>query len=158
MAAARLEGTSVSAINGVVAHFLDGRVLKGTTRDFSPGRPAFHLHPQQGTPCQVRMSQLKAVFFVKDLAGDPTRVDLLGFIKAPAETIHGKKIAVQFSDGELLCGYSLSYSPRRDGFFMFPADPGSNNLRVFVAAGEAQIAGGAEAEELAQRVLDSRAA
>ena len=105
------------------------------------------------------MSQLKAVFFVKDLAGDPNRVDLRGFIQAPPESTHGKKIAVRFSDGELLCGYSLSYSPRRDGFFMFPADAGSNNLRVFVlAAVDAQIEEGTAAEELAQRILDSRAA
>ena len=105
------------------------------------------------------MSQLKAVFFVKDPGGDPTRIDLRGFISAPPESRHGKKLAVQFTDGELVCGYSMSYSPYRDGFFLIPADPGSNNVRVFViAAADAQIMEGAAAVDLAQRVLDTRAA
>jgi hypothetical protein len=30
-------------MNLVVAHFQDGRVLKGTTSDFFPARPAFHV-------------------------------------------------------------------------------------------------------------------
>ena len=145
---------------GVVVHFLDGKVLKGTTQDFSPSRSSFHILPTDASPgVQVRCQQLKAAFFVKNLAGDPQRLDLRGFLAAPAETTHGKKIAVRFVDGELICGYSLSYSPRRDGFFMFPADPGSNNQRIFVVATSAQeIQEGSAAEELVQRILDAKAA
>ena len=150
----------MSTKNGVVVHFLDGKVLKVTTQDFSPNRPSFHVLPSGGSAgIQVRGQLLKAVFFVKTLSGDAHRVDLRGFLAAPAESTHGKKIAVQFADGELLCGYSLSYSPRRDGFFMFPADPGSNNHRIFVVVSSAkEIQQGAGAEELVQRVLDSKAA
>ena len=67
------------------------------------------------------------------------------------------KIAVRFKDAELLCGYSLSYSPERVGFFLFPADPGSNNMRVYVmifAVSEIQV--GPAAEQLAKRFLPGR--
>jgi hypothetical protein len=30
---------------------------------------------------------------------------------------------------------SLSYDETREGFFLFPADPGSNNERIFVIQG-----------------------
>jgi hypothetical protein len=64
----------------------------------------------------------------------------------------GKKVAVLFKDGELLCGYTLTYVPGRDGFFMFPADGDTNNLRVYVVnASTAEVKTGPEAEALAQR-------
>jgi len=37
-------------------------------------------------------------------------------------------------DGERLIGYTLGYDPRRPGFFLFPADPRSNNLRIIVVS------------------------
>lgn len=153
----------MSMVNGnlVVARFLDGRVLKGVTQDFQPKRPAFHLFVggSGDSSVQVRCNQLKAVFFVRDTAGDSQRQDLRGFIAGPAETVHGRKIAVRFADGEVLCGYSLSYSPHRQGFFMHPADSGSNNIRVFVVVSSAaEVQEGTNADEMAQRALDSRAA
>jgi hypothetical protein len=139
----------------VVARFSDGKVLKGTTQDFFPNRPSFHLIPTEGgNGLEIRCKQLKAVFFVKSFEGDSKRKDIRGFITAPAETAQGKKIAVRFKDGELLCGYSLSYTPDRDGFFVFPADAGGNNLRIYVLTGAAtEVKAGPAAEVLAQRVL-----
>ena len=144
----------------VVVRAADGKVLKGTTQDFFPNRASFHLIPTGGGPSiEVRARQLKAVFFVKDFAGDPGRKDIPGFIAGPAETGQGKKIAVRFKDGELMCGYSLSYLPDREGFFLFPADTASNNLRVYVVvAACAEIKAGPAADQLAQRVLDQRKA
>jgi len=146
--------------NAVVAHFMDGTILKGTTQDFAPSRPQFHVIPAGASRGQtVRLAELKAVFFVKDIAGDPDRLDLRGFIAAPPQGVHGRKIAVRFADSELLCGYAQSYSSARDGFFIFPADAGSNNQRVYVVSGNAaEIRDGEEAEELAQRILSSEAA
>lgn len=145
-------------VNRVVVHFSDGKLLKGTTQDFFPNRPSFHLQPADGGPAaEVRCKQLKALFFVKDFAGNRTRRDLRGFIAAPGETTHGKKIAVRFKDGELLCGYSLSYMPDRDGFFMFPADSGSNNLRVYVVmASTVEVKAGPAADVLAQKALAAK--
>ncbi len=143
----------------VVAHYLDGRIVKGSTQDFFPNRPMFHLRSMEGKALEVRCKDLKAVFFVKDIDGNEQRRDLLGFVRAPAETAHGRKLAVRFKDGELLCGYSLAYTQDRDGFFVFPADPGSNNLRVYVLTGSAaEIKAGPAAETLIQNHLKERAA
>jgi hypothetical protein len=146
--------------NRVVAHLLDGKLIKGTTQDFFPNRPVFHiLLAQGGESIEVRTKQMKALFFVKDFAGNNSRRDVRGFIEAPAETAQGKKLAVRFRDGEFFCGYSLTFSPEREGFFMFPADPGANNMRVYVMTSAAtEIKAGPAAEALAQRLLARRAA
>jgi hypothetical protein len=142
--------------NRVVAHFSsDGRVLKGSTQNFLPNRETFHVLPAEGAPVlEVRTQQLKGLFFVKDLAGDALRRDLRGFLSAPGEASHGKKIAVRFADGELLCGHSLAFQPGRSGFFVFPCDAAGNNLRVYVVSAAAvEVAAGPAADALAQRVL-----
>jgi hypothetical protein len=155
-----MEEGPMSDGNRVVAHLLNGKLVKGTTQDFFPNRPVFHiLSIQGGAPVEIRTKQLKAVFFVKEYAGNQTRRDIRGFLEAPGETAQGKKLAVRFKDGELLCGYSLTYSPEREGFFMFPSDAGTNNLRIYVlTAAAAEIKAGPAADVLAQRVLAQRAA
>ena len=66
---------------------------------------------------------------------------------------------MRFKDGELICGYSLAFSPDREGFFMFPSDVGANNLRVYVlTASASEIMAGPAADALAQKVLAKRAA
>jgi hypothetical protein len=147
--------------NRVVAHLVGGKIIKGTTQDFFPNRPLFHIQPSDpGPSVELRTKQLKALFFVREFAGNGQRRDIRGFIDGPGETAQGKKLAVRFKDGELLCGYSLSYSPDRDGFFMFPADSGSNNLRVYVVISSTiEVKSGPAAEGLAQKALgDERAA
>jgi hypothetical protein len=138
----------------VVARFADGRVRKGTTQDFKPTSARFHLTPAEGGPAlEVRLSELKALFFVRDYEGQASRVKVPGFLAAPAEMAQGKKVAVHFRDGELLCGYTLTFAPDRAGFFVFPADRDGNNLRIFVTvAAAAVIKVGAAAEQLAREV------
>jgi hypothetical protein len=152
--------------NKVVARYLDGRVLKGVTRDFSPNRVSFHVEVAgTGEIVELRCRHLKALFFVRSLDGDSSRQDLRGFVEGPAETAQGRKIAVRFRDDEFICGYTLSWSPDRDGFFLFPSDVGSNNQRIYVVvANTDEVKAGPQAEVLAQRILageralDSRAA
>jgi hypothetical protein len=141
--------------NKVVAHFGDGRLLKGSTQNFLPTRTAFHVLPAGGgAVVEVRSQELKALFFVKDFVGNAKRRDLRGFLAAPGETPHGRKVAVRFEDGEFLCGYSLAYQPGREGFFVFPADAGGNNLRVFVvAAATVEVKAGPAADALVRQVL-----
>ena len=142
-------------INKVVAHYLAGELVKGTTHDFFPTRPTFHIDPADGSgKIEVVGKALKALFFVRDFAGSPRRNDIPGFISGPSETSHGKKVAVRFKDGELLCGYTLTYTPSREGFFVFPADPQSNNLRAYVLTGATTtIKVGPAAEALALQSL-----
>ena len=123
----------MSETNKVVVRFSDGRVQKGTTEDFYPNRPAFHIRPLGGSVMlDVRCKDLKAVFFVRDFAGDPKRHETRGFERATTDISRGKKIAIRFKDGELIFGFTLTYMPDRNGFFITPADPASNNLRIYV--------------------------
>ena len=146
--------------NRVVAHMLGGKLIKGTTQDFFPNRPIFHVQPADGTTTvELRTKQMKALFFVREFAGNHERRSIRGFIAGPSETAQGKKLAVRFKDGELLCGYSLSYSADRDGFFMFPSDSGSNNMRIYVITTAcAEVKAGPAAEVMAQKALNSEAA
>ena len=146
--------------NKVVARFLDGRVIKGTTQDFIPTRSFFHVIPEDGSPSvQVRLDHLKAVFFVRDLGGNRERVDVPAFTRGPGENAYGKKIAVRFADGELICGYSLSYSAGRDGFFMATMNARGNNERIFVVITEGvEVLEGEAADELVRRWAGGEAA
>jgi hypothetical protein len=156
----RRRSHDMDEINHVVAHFIDGSVRKGTTEDFSPNRPSFHVHPIGGGAAEeIQCQKLKAVFFVDDLNGNPDRRDIPGFLLGPGETNLGKKVAVRFKDKELIFGYTLSYSRERSGFFLTPADPGSNNLRIYVlhhAALEVKV--GPAADVLAQQTQEREAA
>jgi len=120
--------------SAVVARFADGRVLKGTTQDFSLGKPVFHLSvwgEPNAKALVVPFHTLKAVFFVRSYEGDAKRVDSQDLEKARGQ---GRKIIVTFVDGEVVSGFTTGYSKEKAGFFVIPADPASNNARVFVVA------------------------
>jgi hypothetical protein len=118
--------------NRVVARFADGRMLKGTTQDFAPAKDAFHVIGSEGgaRPVKVAVADLKAVFFVKSLVGNPAYIEVKEFGR-PAQ---GRRVQVIFKDGETIVGSAQSYQPDRTGFFLIPADPKSNNERIFVVA------------------------
>src|SRR5262245_31670476 len=143
--------------NKVVAHYQDGTLLKGTTADFNVSKPIFHLVPVTGGPAvEVHCRSLKALFFVKDFKGSSHTAAVQGYPLNVANP-GGKKIAVLFHDGELLCGYTLTYVPGREGFFMIPADRSSNNIRVYVVnAFVSEVRVGTEADELLARVKSER--
>jgi hypothetical protein len=122
-----------SAILNVVARFIDGSVLKGTTRDFAPNRNEFHVLPEgnERAPMKVALAALKAVFFVKSLTGSKDYVEQKDLSTARGQ---GRRVVVTFKDGETVAGFTVGYTPERSGFFVIPVDPGSNNLRVFVVS------------------------
>lgn len=117
----------------VVARFRDGRVMKGYTRNFDPARPSFALsllETADQEPIDIRMGDLKAVFFVRSFAGRPEYNERKEFARA----FTGRRLAVRFHDGEVLVGTSFNYSAATQGFFLFPADENSNNEKLFVVA------------------------
>jgi hypothetical protein len=122
--------------NKIVVHYLDGRILKGVSADFFPNKTLFHLmpvdSPPSSQPAEVQVSELKAVFFVKDFAGNPEYNDRKEF--DPSKPVSGRKIRVEFKDGEVIVGTTQGYQPGRPGFFVVPADPQSNNERCFVVS------------------------
>ena len=116
----------------VIARYRDGRILKGTTRDFTPLRTEFHLQMDgdaEAPAVKVTVASLKAVFFVRTLEGDRSHVDEADFQHAKGQ---GRRIRVTFKDGEVMVGFTVGYAPNRPGFFFIPADPDSNNLRAFI--------------------------
>ncbi len=123
-------------MNKVVARFTDGRIIKGMTADFFPTKDLFHVSeataPAGAKPVEISTKDLKALFFVKDFAGDPRRVKRNEF--DPARPQAGRRIRVVFQDGEVLVGTTTGYQPGRPGFFVIPADAESNNERCYVVA------------------------
>jgi hypothetical protein len=124
----------------VVAHYKDGRVVKGHTRDFSPARDSFTLQPYVGDamPVPVFLDELKAVFHVRTFEGNKDHLPPLGRVGRVDEARfsqvmdQGRRVALQFHDGERLWGYAEMLDDAGRGFFFFPTDPGDNNLRVYV--------------------------
>jgi uncharacterized protein DUF6982 len=118
--------------NKAVVAFLDGRRLKGYIYNFSAHKDRFRLFFEQDTQqregTDVQMKELKAIFFARDFAGNS------GYQESQILTSQnqGRKAEVTFRDGERLVGTTDAYNPQKIGFFLVPADPRSNNLRVFV--------------------------
>ena len=119
-------------MNRTVVAFLDGQRLKGYVFNFSPLKNSFILFPnersQKESGNEIFIKDLKAIFFVKDFAGNPD------YNEMPRDDgpKHGRKIVVTFKDGEELSGMTQAYNSQKLGFFMFPLDKNSNNLRIFV--------------------------
>ncbi len=117
----------------VIARFADGRMLKGYTDNFWPTHPQFNLHEvgrPDGQGVTVMLADLKAVFVVKSFEGFGGHADA-GTLAQNLST-NGTPMRVRFKDGETILGSTMSYDPRGLGFFLFPADPRSNNERVFI--------------------------
>jgi len=116
----------------VVARFLDGRVLKGFTRNFDPRKSVFELFEwgtdDQSDPVFVKVRELKSLFFVKSFNGNSTYNERKEF-EGP---FTGKRLSVEFTDGEVMVGTTFGYDAEREGFFFFPADAGSNNDKVYI--------------------------
>ena len=114
----------------VVAHLVDGTILKGTTGNVRPNAPDFHLRLADGTTATIEVDKMKALFFVHSLDGNP---EVRGREDADRAGL-GRKITVTFTDGEVMHGYTSGYARGRPAFWVTPADPASNNDRVYVVA------------------------
>ena len=118
--------------NKAIVAFLDGRRLKGYIYNFSAQKDRFRLFLEQDTlqrqGADVQIKDLKAIFFAKDFVGN------CEYTESQTLTAQngGRKAEVTFRDGEKLVGTTDAYNPQKIGFFLVPADPRSNNLRVFV--------------------------
>jgi hypothetical protein len=122
----------------VVVHVKGGKLLKGFTHDFRPGKSAFTLISEEkedrGKTHEVRIADLKAIFFVRRLEGNVLYREKKKFKEVSATHLQGHRIELRFKDGEVIRGTTLDYSVGKQGFFVTPVDPMSNNQRIYVVA------------------------
>ena len=137
----------------VVVHYRGGRLLKGYTQDFAPGKETFTLVSEQkrdqGHTHQVRVADLKAVFFVRALQGNMFYREKKKFREVNMSHLRGIGMRLHFKDGEVIRGSSLDYAIGKEAFFVTPVDPESNNERIYVVADallDIKVAGDAFAE------------
>lgn len=128
----------------VVIHYQDGKILKGFLHPFqlTDEETMFSKEDKTGSEnLKIPLRNLKAIYYVKDHQGDKDFKEKKRFGLAASK---GRKVMVKFKDRELVCGYVTETLPwvlgkfhpepdvSRFGFFLIPADPESNNLKIFV--------------------------
>jgi hypothetical protein len=116
----------------VVAHYLDGRVLKGRSLDVHPNRPFCHVITRDGERVRVELGELKALFVVRSLEGNAAREDADRFVDHDTSRWGVRAVEVLFRDGERLPALTIHFPPDRQFFFLLPADADSNNKRMLV--------------------------
>ncbi len=120
--------------NKIVAHYKNHEVVKGISNNFFPNKIFFNIESSTGESSRIDIEHLKAVFFTKNFDGNKDhQYDYKDEIPGA-----GRKMRVEFFDGEVIIGYSLGYSADRQGFFLTPADLNGNNERVFVVNSSTQ--------------------
>ncbi|MDP2157895.1 MAG: hypothetical protein Q8K68_09335 [Nitrospirota bacterium] len=129
----------------VVLRFLDGAILKGHIRDFSEMSDELAFQePGSDAVRVIKNDLLKAIFFVRTFEGNSQYSEKKSYgIRKP----RGHRTFIKFIDGEDLVGFLEGELPWKKGFFLsrntindlkgffvLPADEGSNNVRIFIYA------------------------
>lgn len=131
--AIRSTATLPSGWSRIVVRYNHGQLHKGYTHTFQPARGYVTVMPapvdDATTRIMVPFTDVKAVFFVKDLTGNHAYQEH----KLPDPTAPAQ-VTVTFRDGEQLVGRPLDYQRQAPGFFLEPSDPRANNDRVYVVA------------------------
>lgn len=118
-------------MNSVVAHLFDGRIVKGQSLDVDPAKPQCHVRTENGVVV-VKLNEVKALFFVRSLSGDPKRMDTQDPDPEDPRKQGATRLELTFTDGERLVAFTNRYPPRGTYFFVVPVDPKSNNTRILV--------------------------
>jgi hypothetical protein len=127
-----VRGTMDIEIVKVIARYRNGKLVKGFTRNFFPTKDRIHISPPHdpyGEGTGIWLQDLKALFFVRDFAGNPHYNESKVIVEEAK--LSGRPVEITFSDGEVLVGSTFGYAPDRPGFFVSPADSKSNNKKIF---------------------------
>jgi len=117
--------------NEVVAHYMNGDIVKGLSMDVAPGKAFCHIRTDEGTS-KVEFKDLKALYFVKDLAGDSKRDDVQEVQEDDIRLRGSKLLEIVFKDDEQMVVLCNRFPPKTDRFFVLPIDMDSNNDRILV--------------------------
>lgn len=131
-------------VDKAVLRYKDGTLLKGYINEFSPEAPVVSVEEEgAGKLCDIEIDKLKAIFFVRSFAGNPDRNERKSYgISKP----RGNRVFIRFHDNETLVGFLEGDVPWEKGFFLskhnkgvkgffiYPVDLDSNNIKVFVVA------------------------
>ena len=105
----------------VLAKYLDGRKITGRAMNVG-SKDVFHLTTEAGWTTEVPIASLKAVFFPRK--GGESALE--------PQPRYGKKLLVNFRDGEEILGVSVDYREDKESFFLFPLDVQDNNERILI--------------------------
>jgi hypothetical protein len=126
----------------IVVRYQNGKILKGYTQNFFPNKPTFHVNLRvtagSGNLVEVNIEDLKAVFFVRDFLGNAKHVERKKLV--PGDRPPGRLMEVTCKDGEVMVGTTTGYDPKRPTFFLFPIDPSTNNVRIFMVTSAVRTA------------------
>ncbi len=130
----------------VVAHKKTGHLVKGyADLHVENGESGvFGIHPialpktlniqpaTEGRLAHVALDSLKALFFVKSFAGDPSYAETKFF--NPDSKLEGLWVHITFEDGETTEGivHNSIDLLNEPGFLMKPPDPQSNNNALYI--------------------------
>ena len=118
--------------NEVVLRYRDGNLTKcRLTRELTPLDFAVEVKTPEGEGLTVNISDLKAVFFLKNPRRREAEMQLGEVLEEPPR---GAPARVEFFDGEIVHGQVQEYRMENSGFFLFPTSPECNNEMVFVVA------------------------
>jgi hypothetical protein len=126
-----LEAWKAHMQNDVVAHYLNGNIVKGTSMDVAPGKGFCHIKTEEGLS-KVEFKDLKALYFVKTLEGNSGRKDTQEVEEDDIRLRGSRLLEVVFKDGERLVVLCNSFPPKTERFFVLPVDMDSNNERILV--------------------------
>ena len=125
--------SAASTGNEVVLRYRDGHLTRCVlTREFTPLDFAVVAEADDGETLQVNISDLKAIFFLKDPRRREAEIQIGSRVVSPPA---GAPARVEFFDGEIVHGQVEEYRMENSGFFLYPTSPESNNEMVFVVAG-----------------------
>jgi hypothetical protein len=98
-----------------VLKYQNGEIIKGWVEEFKPERESFFLFPlieySEEERMEIKLSSLKAVFFVKDFMGDKDYKKVRTFNVDLKITPSQRKLVIHF---------------------LYPIDPKDNSERIFV--------------------------
>jgi len=125
----RFSGRINDKFERIVIRYLNGTIRKRIINDINIEIDRFTIrNVLTGKLESYTTTDLKAIFWVKNLIGDPSRVDKQGFIKEADPS----NIFIEFKDNECQWGSQTGYSNKATGFFFYPHDPDSNNIKCYI--------------------------